>query len=53
MAWLGALDVYQAEPGELSARAQDRALTYANLATQMILDAHEDTREMAAPRNSH
>ena len=47
--WLGALDVYQAVPGALSARAEDRALTYANLATQMLLDAHEDTREMAAP----
>ena len=49
VAWLGALNVYQAEPGALSARAQDRALTYADLAAQMIVDAHEDTREMAAP----
>jgi hypothetical protein len=39
VAWLGALDVYQAESGALSARAQDRAFTYANLATQMISDA--------------
>jgi hypothetical protein len=46
-AWLGALDVHQAEPGALSARAEDRALTYANLAMQMILDAHDDAREPA------
>ena len=32
VAQLGALNVYQAEPGALSARAQDRALTYADLA---------------------
>ena len=52
MAPLGALDVYQAEPGALSARAQDRALTYADLAAQMIFDAHGDTLETAAP-DSH
>jgi hypothetical protein len=45
VAWIGALDVYQAESGVLSTRAEDRALTYANLATQMILDAHDDARE--------
>jgi ANTAR domain len=45
VAWLGTLDVYQAECGALSARAQDRAFTFANLATQMILDAHDDSRE--------
>ena len=50
-AQLGALNVYQAESGALSARTQDRALTYADLAAQMIVDAHEDTREMAAPRS--
>ena len=35
--WLGAMNVYQAVPGALSARAEDRALTFANLATQMLL----------------
>ncbi len=46
---LGALDVYQAEPGALSARALVRALTYTNMALQMLLDAHDDaTREAAS-----
>ena len=48
VARLGALDVYQAEPGALSARALVRALTYANLALQMVLDAHDDARETAS-----
>ncbi len=39
---LGALDVYRDEPGALSAWALSRALTYADLAMQTLLDAQED-----------
>jgi hypothetical protein len=46
VAQLGALDVYRAESGALSGRDQVRALAYATLATQMIVDEH-DARETA------
>jgi hypothetical protein len=38
-ACLGALDVYREEPGSLSAWALARALTYADVAMQSLLDA--------------
>ena len=38
---LGALDVYRDEPGALSAWALSRALTYADVAMQTVLDAQE------------
>ncbi len=38
---LGALDVYRDQPGALSAWALSRALTFAELAMQTVLEAHE------------
>ena len=38
---LGALDVYRDQPGALSAWALSRALTYADVAMQTVLDAQE------------
>ena len=42
---LGALDVYRDEPGALSAWALSRALTYADVAMQTVLDAQEAVGE--------
>ena len=45
---IGALDVYRDEPGAMSARALARAPAYAQVAMQMILDAHDEPDQIAA-----
>lgn len=47
VARLGALDVYRDQPGAMSAWALSRALTYAEVAMQTMLDAQQDPDEMA------
>jgi hypothetical protein len=49
VARLGAMDVYRDQPASLSAWALSRALTYADVALQTLLDAHRDVADAELP----